>query len=84
MSGALAGAHSRSAAIRRVFLGLLAANLAVVGAKVAIGLTAGSLAVLGDAVHSSVDAVNNVLFMVLMRVAGPSINEIFQQLQQMQ
>jgi cation diffusion facilitator family transporter len=75
MSGALAGAQGRSAAIRRVFLGLLAANLAVVGAKVAIGLTTGSLAVLGDAVHSSVDAVNNVLFMALMRVAGRAPDE---------
>jgi cation diffusion facilitator family transporter len=75
MSGALAGTSSRSAAIRRVFLGLLAANLAVVGAKVAIGLSAGSLAVLGDAVHSSVDAINNVLFMLLMRVAGRAPDE---------
>jgi cation diffusion facilitator family transporter len=62
--------QSRAAAIRRVFLGLLVANLVVVGAKVVIGIKAGSLSVLGDAVHSSVDALNNVLFMALMRVAG--------------
>ena len=70
MSGALAAAPDRSWAIRRVFLGLLVANLAVVGAKVAIGVRAGSLAVLGDAVHSSVDALNNIIFIALMRVAG--------------
>lgn len=75
MSGALAGTDGRSAAIRRVFLGLLVANLAVVGAKVAIGLKAGSLAVLGDAVHSSVDAINNILFIALMRVAGRGPDE---------
>jgi cation diffusion facilitator family transporter len=75
MSGALGGTDGRSAAIRRVFLGLLAANLVVVGAKVAIGLKAGSLAVLGDAVHSSVDAVNNIIFMALMRVAGRGPDE---------
>ncbi len=65
----------RATAIQRVFLGLLAANLAVVGAKVVIGLQAGSLAVLGDAVHSSVDALNNVLFIVLMRFAGREADE---------
>jgi cation diffusion facilitator family transporter len=75
MSGALAGSPGRSSAIRRVFLGLLVANLAVVGAKVVIGLKAGSLAVLGDAVHSSVDALNNVLFIALMRLAGRAPDE---------
>jgi len=75
MSGALTGTDTRSAAIRRVFLGLLAANLAVVGAKAVIGLKTGSLAVLGDAVHSSVDATNNIVFMVLMRIAGRAPDE---------
>ncbi len=65
----------RATAIQRVLLGLLAANLAVVGAKVVIGLQAGSLAVLGDAVHSSVDSLNNVLFIVLTRVAGREADE---------
>ena len=61
---------SRATAIQRVFLGLLVANLAVVAAKVVIGARAGSLSVLGDAIHASVDALNNVLFILLMRVAG--------------
>lgn len=61
---------SRAALIQRVFLGLLIANLAVVGAKVVIGIRSGSLSVLGDAIHASVDALNNVLFIALMRVAG--------------
>jgi len=60
----------RTTAIRRVFLGLLAANLAVVAAKVVIGVRTGSLSVLGDAVHSSADALNNAVFIVLTNVAA--------------
>lgn len=75
MSGALTDLPERAAAIRRVLLGLLFANAAVVGAKAAIGLSTGSLAVLGDAIHSSVDALNNILFIALMRVAGRAPDE---------
>src|SRR6266566_1167719 len=57
-------ALDRSRAVRRVLGGLLIANIAVVLAKATIGMLAGSLAVLGDAVHSSVDAVYNVLGLV--------------------
>lgn len=70
MSGARAGLEGRAAAVRRVFLGLLVANVAVVAAKTAIGIHTGSLSVLGDAIHSSVDALNNLVFILLMRVAG--------------
>ncbi|MFI5279976.1 MAG: cation diffusion facilitator family transporter [Gemmatimonadales bacterium] len=70
MSGARAAPPpDRAAAIRRVLLGLLVANLAVVTVKVVIGVKTGSLSVLGDAIHSSVDALNNIVFMVLMRLA---------------
>lgn len=65
----------RATRIQRVFLGLLIANVVVVGAKVFIGLKAGSLSVLGDAVHSSADALNNVLFMVLTRYASRAPDE---------
>lgn len=70
MPAARAIGRDRTASIQRVFLGLLAANLAVVGVKLAIGIASGSLSVIGDAVHSSVDAINNVAFTVLMRYAG--------------
>ena len=60
----------RIAQIRWVLWALLVANLAVVIVKFAIGLRTGSLAVLGDAVHSSVDAANNVFGLVVMRVAA--------------
>lgn len=75
MSGARASLPDRAAAIRRVFLGLLAANVAVVAAKVVIGVQTGSLSVLGDAIHSSVDALNNVVFIALTRVASAAPDE---------
>ncbi len=49
-------AADRATQVRRVLLGLLLANLVVVGAKLAVGISARSLAVLGDALHSAVDA----------------------------
>jgi cation diffusion facilitator family transporter len=58
-----------------VLLGLLFANLAVVGAKLAVGLVSGSLAVLGDALHSSVDSIYNVLGLVVIRVAAQAPDE---------
>src|SRR2546426_6596007 len=68
-------ALDRSRAVRRVLGGLLVANIAVVVAKTAIGMLAGSLAVIGDAVHSSVDAVYNVLGLVVVRVAARAPDE---------
>lgn len=65
----------RSAAVRRVLRGLLVANIAVVIAKALIGAAAGSLAVMGDAVHSSVDAVYNILGLIVMRVAARAPDE---------
>jgi cation diffusion facilitator family transporter len=61
---------TRSEAVRRVLRILLVANVAVVLAKGTIGVLAGSLAVIGDAVHSSVDALNNILGLIVVRVAS--------------
>jgi cation diffusion facilitator family transporter len=68
-------ALDRSAAVRRVLRGLLVANIGVVIAKALIGAAAGSLAVMGDAVHSSVDAVYNILGLIVMRVAARAPDE---------
>ena len=68
-------ARDRSLAVRRVLAGLLVANIAVVIAKATIGALAGSLAVIGDAVHSSVDAVYNVLGLIVVRVAAREPDE---------
>src|SRR5213596_2680115 len=65
----------RTSRIRRVLFGLLFANLVVVAAKVGVGLLAHSLAVLGDALHAGVDALNNVLGLVVMRVATKAPDE---------
>jgi cation diffusion facilitator family transporter len=72
---ALGKASDRSLAVRRVLAGLLVANICVVLAKASIGVVAGSLAVLGDAVHSSVDAVYNVLGLIVVRVASREPDE---------
>jgi cation diffusion facilitator family transporter len=65
----------RAAAVRRVLTGLLVANLAVVAAKAFIGLSTGSLAVLGDGLHSGIDALNNVLGIVVVGVASKAPDE---------
>ncbi len=63
-------APARTAAVRRVLVGILVANIAVVIVKFVVGLGIGSLAVVGDAVHSSVDAINNVFGLAVVRVAS--------------
>lgn len=68
-------ARDRTARIQRVLLGLLVANLAVVGAKFVIGLSTGSLAILGDGVHSAVDAMNNVLALAVTHIAAKAPDE---------
>src|SRR5437773_11015371 len=68
-------ALDRSRAVRRVLAGLLVANIAVLVVKATIGILSGSLAVIGDAVHSSVDAVYNVLVLVVVRVAAREPDE---------
>jgi cation diffusion facilitator family transporter len=69
------GARDRATLVRRVLVGLFFANLGVVIAKLLVGLSARSLAVLGDALHSSVDAVNNLLALVVVRVAARAPDE---------
>lgn len=56
--------------VRRILRWVLAANLAVIVAKLIVGLRTGSIAVLGDAAHSGVDAVNNVVGLAAMRLAA--------------
>jgi cation diffusion facilitator family transporter len=67
--------RSATAAVRRVLVGLLFANLAVLAAKGVVGIASGSLAVLGDALHSSVDSIYNVLGLIVVRVAARAPDE---------
>ena len=60
----------RTQQVRNVLLGVLLANLAVVAVKFVVGLGLGSLAVVGDAVHSSVDAINNLFGLAVVRFAS--------------
>jgi cation diffusion facilitator family transporter len=62
--------EERTRQVRGVLLYVLVANLAVVAVKFAVGLGIGSLAVVGDAVHSSVDAINNLFGLAVVRFAS--------------
>jgi cation diffusion facilitator family transporter len=61
--------------VRRVLLVTLALNVAVVAGKLTAGLLAGSLSVISDAIHSSVDSINNVVGLVVMRYATAEPDE---------
>src|SRR5262252_4387284 len=61
--------------VRRVLLVTLALNLVVVAGKLIAGLLAGSLSVISDAIHSSVDSLNNVVGLVVMRYATAEPDE---------
>jgi cation diffusion facilitator family transporter len=65
----------RSTQVKRVLAGLLVANLCVVVAKLIVAFRTGSLGVMGDAVHSSVDAVNNILALAVIWVAAREPDE---------
>src|SRR5438874_12218972 len=64
-----------SPSARRVFLGLLAVNASVVGAKLLVASASGSLAILGSALDSAVDALNNGLALIVVRVAAREPDE---------
>lgn len=70
MSNGYSDPVERAADIRSVLIRILLANVAVVAAKFTIGLRTGSLAVFGDAMHSSVDSINNVLALAVVSVAA--------------
>ncbi len=61
--------------VRRVLAWVLIANLGVIFAKLVIGFRTGSIAVLGDAAHSGVDAINNVVGLLAVRLAASPPDE---------
>jgi len=75
MSDANADPVARKHDVRRVLTWILVANVVVVAVKLVIGFSTGSLAVLGDAMHSSVDSINNVLGLVVIAVAARGPDE---------
>lgn len=63
-------ATTRHERIRAVLIWTLAANILLVLAKVVAGVYSNSLAVLAEAAQSSVDALANIVALVMMRVAA--------------
>ena len=59
-----------SSKIRNVLLVEGACNLVVLIAKTTVGFMTGSLALLGDAIHSLADLANNVVALVVVRIAS--------------
>lgn len=55
--------------VRRVLVATLVLNIIVVIAKLVAGILAGSLSIISDAIHSSVDSLNNVVGLVIVRFA---------------
>jgi cation diffusion facilitator family transporter len=60
----------RSAAIQRTLAFILVLNLAVVGVKFVVALRTGSLTVIGATLESALDAMNNVLAMIVVAMAA--------------
>lgn len=56
--------------VRRVLLCEGSANLAVLIAKTVVGVSTGSMAILGDALHSLTDLANNLVALVVVRIAS--------------
>lgn len=67
--------HVYQRGVQRVLLLTLGLNLAVVAGKLVAGLIAGSLSVISDAIHSSVDSINNVVGLVVTRYASAEPDE---------
>jgi cation diffusion facilitator family transporter len=67
---------ARVPGVRRTLLVILALNLLVVGVKVFVGIRTGALSVLGAALESTLDMLNNVVGILLVRLAaiGPDEN----------
>jgi len=61
---------TRTAAIQRTLAFILVLNLVVVGVKVVVAVRTGSLTVLGATLESALDAMNNVLAIVVVALAA--------------
>jgi cation diffusion facilitator family transporter len=72
---ATVGEDSYSREVRRVLKLTLALNLAVVAGKLVAGFRAGSLSVISDAMHSSADSLNNLVGLVIIRLARAAPDE---------
>jgi cation diffusion facilitator family transporter len=67
--------HTRSPAVRRVLMHVLLLNALVVAIKLVVGIRTESLTVLGAALESGLDALNNVIGMLLVSIAARAPDE---------
>ena len=67
--------HTRSPAVRRVLMHVLLLNALVVAIKLVVGIRTESLTVLGAALESGLDALNNVIGMLLVSLAARAPDE---------
>src|SRR3954468_7755695 len=67
--------HVRSPAVRRVLMHVLLLNALVVVIKLVVGIRTASLTVLGAALESGLDALNNVIGMLLVSIAARAPDE---------
>lgn len=74
-SGTFIGRDEYRRGVRRVLLLTLILNLTVVAGKLVAGLWAGSLSVISDAIHSSVDSLNNIVGLLIVRYAQAEPDE---------
>lgn len=65
----------RTRAIQRTLGLILVLNLVVVAVKVVVGVRTGSLSVIGASVESALDAMNNVIAMILVALAARGPDE---------
>ncbi|MBN1667820.1 MAG: cation diffusion facilitator family transporter [Anaerolineales bacterium] len=63
------------AAVRRVLLAVLVANLAITAIKIVLGLVTGALAVVADGFHSLVDSSSNLIGLAAIRLASRPADE---------
>ena len=67
--------HAGSSAVRRVLMHVLLFNALVVVIKLVVGIRTASLTVLGAALESGLDALNNVIGMLLVSIAARAPDE---------
>ena len=65
----------RAPAVRHTLLVILGLNLFVVAIKVVVGVRTDSLSVLGAALESSLDLINNIVGIALVRLAASDPDE---------
>lgn len=62
--------QNTSSKVRSILKWILVLNLLVAAIKIFIGIKASSLSIIGDAVHSGIDSLNNVIALIMIKLAA--------------